>query len=74
MCHIYQEKYGNLTSGYWIKCSSDHFFISQYLKSYDYLQIKENLVSFSLYATFLAVIFFSIETSDTHLPKTAGVF
>ena len=74
MCHIYQEKYGSRTSWYWLQCSSNYFVISQYLKFYDYLQIKGHLGIFGLFATFLAALFSSTETSETHLSKRAGVF
>ena len=69
MCHIYQEKYVSLTSRYFIQFSSDHFFISQYLKRYDYLQIKGNLELFSSFATFLAAILSSTETSEPNAPN-----
>ena len=73
MCYNYQETYKSLTTGY-LQCSSDYFVVSQYLKSCDYLQIKGNLGTFSLFATFLVALCSSAETFKTHRSKTAGVF
>ena len=74
ICHIYQEKYGSWTSGYCLQFSSDHFVISQHLKTHVFLQIKGNLEIFSLFASFLAALFSSTEISETHWSKMDGVF
>ena len=71
MCHTDLK---NWTSGYWLKCSRDYFVISQYLKHYDYLQIKWNEGIFSLFTKFLVVLFSFTGASETHYSKTAGLF
>ena len=52
MCQFYQEK-NRKVELQGIGYNIDHLVISHYLKSYDYLQIKGNLVFLSLFGTFL---------------------